>query len=74
MRSSYGFHKFVQAIYVVFERAAIVTSRDGDVVSASAARPSRDASLHALSRSIVRAAREVRIFIEKNRVFCAAHA
>jgi hypothetical protein len=74
MRSSYGFHKFVQAIYVVFDRAAIVTSHGGDAVSASAARSSRDASLHALARSIARGAREVCIFIEKNRVFRTAHA
>ncbi len=73
MRSSYGFHKFVQAIYVVFERLTIVTSHDSDVVSASAARCSCDASLHDTQHSTRRAQREACIFIEKNRLFCAAH-
>jgi hypothetical protein len=74
MRSSYGFQKFVQAIYVVFERAAIVTSHDAGAVSASGARCSRDASLYEAPRSTRRVNRALRIFIEKNRLFCAVRA
>jgi hypothetical protein len=74
MRSSYGFQKFVQAIYVVFERVAIVTSHDADAVSASGVRCSRDASLHEAPHSTGRVKRALRIFIEKNRLFCAARA
>src|SRR5580704_14988835 len=72
MRSSYGFKKILQAIYVVFERAAIVTSHDAGVASASDARHRRDASLHGATRSLGSAPRLSRIFIEKNRLFCAA--
>jgi len=72
MRSSYGFQKFLQAIYVVFERAAIVTSHDAGVVSASGARRRRDASLHRAMRFTERTPRASRIFIEKNSLFCAA--
>jgi len=72
MRSSYGFKKFLQAIYVVFERAAIVTSHDAGVVSASDARHRRDASLHRAMRFTERAPRAPRIFIGKNRLFRAA--
>jgi len=72
MRSSYGFKKFLQAIYVVFERAAIVTSHDAGVASASDARHRRDASLHGATRSLGSAPRLSRIFIEKNRLFCIA--
>ncbi len=74
MRSSYGFQKFVQAIYVVFERLTIVTSHDSDAVSASDARYVCDASLRDAQRSTQRVLREARIFIEKNRLFCAARA
>jgi hypothetical protein len=71
MRSSYGFKKFLQAIYVVFERAAIVTSHDAGVLSASDARRGRDASPRRALCSMRRARRAPRIFIEKNSVFCA---
>ena len=72
MRSSYGFHKFVQAIYVVFERAAIVTSHDADAVSASITRPACDASLLRAERAGEGPPSASRIFIEKNRLFCFA--
>jgi hypothetical protein len=73
MRSSYGFKKFLQAIYVVFVRAAIVASHDAGVVSASDARHRRDASLRRATGFTRRAPRATRIFIEKNRLFVAAH-
>ena len=72
MRSSYGFQKFLQAIYVVFERAGIVTSHDGGAVSACAARRVCDASHRSRARSAARAWRAARILIDKNRLFCIA--
>jgi len=72
MRSSYGFKKFLQAIYVVFGRAAIVTSHDAGVVFASDSRHRRDASLHRAMRSTERTPRASRIFIDKNSLFCDA--
>ena len=72
MRSSYGFKKFLQAIYVVFERIAIVTSHDAGVVSASRARLARDASSRVAARALDGTRRAMRIFIEKNRLFCAS--
>jgi hypothetical protein len=63
MRSSYGFKKFLQAIYVVFERIAIVTSHDAGVVSASRASNARDASARVTARALNRALRAARIFI-----------
>ena len=61
MRSSYGFKKFLQAIYVVFERAAIVTSHDAGVLSAS------DARARARRKSSPRAA------LDEARPACTAH-
>src|SRR5579872_5395460 len=72
MRSSYGFQKFLQAIYVVFERATIVTSHDRRAVSACATRPACDASLRSHAHRAEHVRRATRIFIEKNRLFCIA--
>jgi hypothetical protein len=63
----------VQAIYVVFGRAAIVTSHDAGAVSACAKRHLCDASPDKAPRFAVSALRAARIFIEKNRLFCTAH-
>jgi hypothetical protein len=72
MRSSYGFKKILQAIYVVFERARIVTSHDAGAVFASISRQLRDASADSPSRALECARGSSRIFIEKNRVFGVA--
>jgi hypothetical protein len=72
MRSSYGFKKFLQAIYVVFDRAAIVTSHDAHAVSASITLPTCDASLRRPKVAAPRASSSARIFTEKNRLFCSA--
>ena len=72
MRSSYGFKRILQAIYVVFDRTAIVTSHDAGVVSASITRLTCDASLRRPRLGAALTSRVARIFIEKNRLFCIA--
>jgi hypothetical protein len=55
----------------MFERAAIVTSHDDDAVSACRALDPRDVSFRVAARDADRVPRAMRIFIEKNRLFCA---
>ena len=74
MRSSYGFQKFLQAIYVVFEHTGIVTSHDGGAVCARCAERDRPTQVIARERVCGRVAGSQRIFIEKNRLFCSAVA